>query len=85
MERYEDPSDPLNAATFHTGKACIEKGCSRPAGTHWSRFWCQPCNARRMSRIGGFLQEEVKRYTGEDVSEAHPGGSTRDDAIGETR
>lgn len=56
MERYEDPQDPLNATSYHTGKTCIEKGCSRPAGTHWSPFWCQQCNAARMRRISGALK-----------------------------
>lgn len=56
MKRYEDPNDPLNAATHHTGKECIEKGCTRPAGTSWSPFWCQPCNSARMTRISDQLE-----------------------------
>lgn len=55
MERYEDANDPLNAMKYHTGKLCIE-GCKRPAGTAWSPFWCQPCNAERMNRITSYLQ-----------------------------
>ena len=64
MERYEDPSDPLNGPEFHTGKRCIEKGCQRPAGTRWSKFWCQPCNAARMGRIGRTLEHELARLEG---------------------
>lgn len=64
MERYEDPADPLNAATYHTGKPCIEKGCANPAGTHWSKFWCQPCNATRMRRISENLERELARLEG---------------------
>lgn len=64
MERYQDPSDPLNAASYHTGKKCVERGCDRSAGTHWSKFWCQPCNAARLGRIGGFLRHEVARHEG---------------------
>lgn len=65
MERYQDPNDPLNGASYHTGKQCVERGCTRPAGTHWSKFWCQPCNAARMARIGGVLRHEVARYAGQ--------------------
>lgn len=49
-ERYQNPDDPLNGKEYHTGKLCIE-GCGRLAGTHWSKLWCQPCNAERMKRI----------------------------------
>ena len=64
MERYQDPNDSLNGAQHHTGKKCVERGCDRPAGTHWSKFWCQPCNAARMGRISGILEQEVSRYEG---------------------
>jgi hypothetical protein len=55
-ERYADPADPLNGPKHHTGKPCIERGCTNPAGTAWSRFWCQPCNAKRMDRISASLE-----------------------------
>lgn len=61
MNRYEDPSDPLNGPEHLTGKPCIER-CGRPAGTAWSPFWCQPCNSERMNRIGSFLRSEVERF-----------------------
>lgn len=51
LPRHADPNDPLNASSHHTGKPCIEKGCTRPAGTYWSPYWCQPCNSQRMARI----------------------------------
>lgn len=54
-KRPDDPSDQLNGSQHHTGKACIETGCDNPAGTAWSPFWCQPCNAKRMQRIGASL------------------------------
>jgi hypothetical protein len=54
-ERYDDPSDPHNGPQHHTGKPCIERGCNNPAGTAWSPFWCQPCNAKRMDRISASL------------------------------
>ena len=42
----------------------MEKGCTNPAGTHWSRFWCQPCNAIRMNRISENLEREMARFEG---------------------
>jgi hypothetical protein len=59
VERYEDPADALNGPKYHTGKTCIERGCDNPTGTHWSPFWCQPCNANRLKRIGAALEREV--------------------------
>jgi hypothetical protein len=65
IERYEDPGDPLNSARYHTpGKQCIERGCTRQAGTAWSPHWCQPCNAARMKRIGNSfaqMQSEMNK------------------------
>ena len=52
MENYEDPNHDLNSARWHTGKPCIETGCNEPAGTAWSKLWCQKHNAERMSSIG---------------------------------
>ena len=51
MKRFEDPHDPLNGVQYRTGNPCVEPGCDRPAGTAWSRYWCQPCNALRMNGI----------------------------------
>lgn len=65
IPRYADPADPLNDASHHTGKPCIEKGCNAPAGTTWSPHWCQPHNAERMARISRSLAEEVKWRAGE--------------------
>jgi hypothetical protein len=62
MERYEDPGDEANSAIFHSGGPCIERGCERPAGTAWSPFWCQPCNAARMRRIGASMRTETERF-----------------------
>lgn len=50
-EPCEDPSNPGNGFAHRTGKRCIEFGCDNPAGTAWSPYWCQPCNAARMQRI----------------------------------
>ena len=64
MPKYAEPSDPLNDASHHTGRPCIEKGCDRPAGTHWSPLWCQPCNTERMDRISRNLEQELARREG---------------------
>lgn len=56
LQPFDDPQHPGNSSEYHTGKPCIEKGCDRPAGTRWSRFWCQPCNAARMHRIDASLK-----------------------------
>ncbi len=69
LQRFEDPADELNSAKYHTGKQCVERGCTRPAGTHWSKFWCQPCNAARMNRIGSFLAKEAAYYAGETTND----------------
>ena len=61
-ERYADPGDPLNGPKYHTGKPCIERGCNNPAGTGWSPFWCQPCNAKRMDRISASLEQMVREF-----------------------
>ena len=61
MDRYQDPNDPLNGEEHQTGKPCIEK-CGRPAGTHWSPYWCQPCNAARMNRISSSLSAILKTF-----------------------
>lgn len=57
MKRFEDPTDPLNGPKYHTGKECVERHCHRPAGTHWSPLWCQPCNAARMNRINDAFED----------------------------
>ncbi len=61
MERYEDPTDPLNGPGYHVGRPCIEPGCDRPAGTGWSPYWCQPCNAARIKRIDANLEAIAAR------------------------
>jgi hypothetical protein len=64
MKRYEDASDPLNDERFHTGKPCIEPGCTDPAGTAWSLHWCQKHNAERMNRISDGMKTISERFRG---------------------
>ena len=52
-----DPHHPNKGRAHHTGKLCIEKGCTNPAGTAWSPYWCQQHNAERMNRISQSFQE----------------------------
>jgi len=54
---YRDPENDANGPEHHTGGPCIESGCDRQAGTAWSPYWCQPCNAERMDRISRNLSE----------------------------
>jgi len=42
---------------YHTGMLCIESGCNRPAGTWWSRFWCQKHDYERRKKITETLEK----------------------------
>jgi hypothetical protein len=55
MSPASDPDHEGNGPAHRTGRLCVE-GCGRPAGTRWSRWWCQPCNAERMLRISASLE-----------------------------
>jgi hypothetical protein len=57
--RYRDPDDELNSAAHHSGKTCVERGCTKPAGTHWSPFWCFEHNVERLDRISVNLEAEL--------------------------
>lgn len=60
MKAYQDPENEGNSAIHHTGKLCIEVGCSNPAGTHWSPLWCMECNIKRIDRISGQLEGLIR-------------------------
>jgi len=62
MKLCDDPTAPQNGAEHHTGKLCIEQGCDKPAGTAWSPFWCQACNAKRLNRVSEQLQLAVEHF-----------------------
>lgn len=36
LKPYEDPNNPNNGSQHHTGKPCVEHGCTNLAGTAWS-------------------------------------------------
>lgn len=61
----DDPNHPNNSARHHTGNLSIE-GCGRPAGTAWSPFWCQPCNAERFRRVDAGLEACMKHLTAKE-------------------
>jgi len=61
MRPSEDPDHAHNSAKWHTGKACVEKGCKAPAGTWWSPHWCQAHNDARLKRITAGLEDAVRR------------------------
>lgn len=52
----DDPNDPGNDPSHHTGKHCIEPGCTARAGTAWSPLWCAKHNAERLRRIEAGLK-----------------------------
>jgi hypothetical protein len=57
VDAYKDPHDEGNSAKYHAGKECIEEGCSKPAGTAWSPYWCFECNVKRIERVNkGFAR-----------------------------
>ena len=58
---YNDRINPRNGPEYHTGKACIDRGCARPAGTHWSPLWCFECNAARMKRTNDQMADIVRQ------------------------
>lgn len=62
MELCQDPDAPQNSAKHHTGKPCVERGCDKPAGTHWSPYWCQACNAKRLMRVTDQLELAVEKF-----------------------
>lgn len=57
MRKYDDINDPGNSSKYWTGRECIERGCSNPAGTWWSPIWCFRCNVKRMDRISGKMDQ----------------------------
>lgn len=61
MKPYQDPNDDFNSPRFHSGKKCVERECSEPAGTGWSPYWCFKHNAARMDRIDVSLKAEMAR------------------------
>ena len=50
MTDAENPQHPDNSPRYHTGKPCIEPGCTEPAGTAWGPDFCQRHNAERIKR-----------------------------------
>lgn len=64
MESYDDPNHEYNSEKYHSGKQCAgaEHGdnCQNKAGTAWSPYFCQSCNAKRIRRITKSLKEMVE-------------------------
>ncbi len=60
LDAFEDPNHPGNSNKHHTGKPCIEHGCSKPAGTDWGPYWCFEHNVERIRRCdAGFKSIEA--------------------------
>ena len=70
MSGYDDPDSPGNSSVYHTGKKCIEPGCTDPAGTAWSPHWCFAHNVERINRINDQLnrldEQFIRRAANED-------------------
>ena len=62
LENYENQEYEGNSAKYHTGKPCIENGCTNPAGTVWSPYWCFQCNVKRMRRIDAAFKKIAKGF-----------------------
>lgn len=39
-----------------SGRACVEQGCSEPAGTRWGPLWCPQHDQERLDRITASLE-----------------------------
>jgi len=51
MLAFENSQHEGNSSLYHTGKQCVEKYCTKPAGTKWSPFWCFKHNVERIKRV----------------------------------
>lgn len=60
---HRDPNHPDNSPEHHTGRPCIEDGCTEPAGTAWGPHWCMLHNAERMERISRSMREMLESFT----------------------
>ena len=56
-----DPDNPRNGPKYYSGQVCEVSGCTKPAGTRWSPFWCWRHNAERLDRISAGLREATDR------------------------
>lgn len=59
MKAYEDTHNIGNSEKYHTGLKCINDACQNKAGTAWSPYWCQPCNAKRIDKISATLEDMI--------------------------
>ena len=65
MIACHDPNHEGNSAKYHTGKPCIEHGCTNPAGTAWSPLWCFQHNSERIRRISRSMETIARTFTTE--------------------
>jgi hypothetical protein len=56
---FEDPNHPGNGPKYHTGKQCYVHGCTNPAGTAWSPYWCFEHNVERIRCVDKQLSDIV--------------------------
>jgi len=63
---YRDLSHPGNSDYYHTGKRCIEPGCSNPAGTWWNTFLCIKHNIKHIDRLETNLENIENSFNAKD-------------------
>ncbi len=65
MENYENPEHPFNSQRYHSGFRCAgyarDVECDTKAGTAWSPYFCQECNAKRIRRISRCLSDILSK------------------------
>ncbi len=62
MLPYQDPKHPGNSLQHRSGKPCIDRGCTEPAGTLWSPLLCFRHNVERLDRITVNLEAVAAEY-----------------------
>ncbi|MEE8551541.1 MAG: hypothetical protein V3T08_09850 [Gemmatimonadota bacterium] len=50
-------------------RPCVEPGCSEPAGTPWTRFWCPGHDVGRRHRVTSSLERLVAQRSGRTIRE----------------
>ncbi len=63
MKAFEDPDHQGNQSEYYTGQSCAKKGCTNPAGTAWSPYWCFGCNVKRMRRLTRRIDKFLAKWS----------------------
>lgn len=52
-----------------SGRECIERGCTEPAGTLWGPYWCPAHDKERLDRVREQLTEIADKLHAERSAE----------------